>query len=97
MLGEREDEKFVIIGKKNLRYTNFFSNLVGIFANHGDRELNRRILERLGYKEFYATIKREFSQTPFPYVLINLTAILDQSLRVATNLFGENTSFAEFY
>lgn len=68
-----------------------------MFANHGDRELNRRILERLGYKEFHNRIKRDFSENQFPYVLINLTAILDQSLRVATNLFGENTRFAEFY
>ena len=65
--------------------------------NHGDRDLNRRILDRLGYREYYPRIKKDFALNPFPYVLLNLTAILDQCLRVATNLFGENTEFAEFY
>lgn len=65
--------------------------------NHGDRELNRRILDRLGYREFYKRIKQDFDKVPYPYVLLNLTAILDQCLRVATNLFEENTVFAEFY
>lgn len=65
--------------------------------NHGDRDLNRRILDRLGYREFHKRIQKDFALKPFPYVLINLTAILNQCLRVATNLFGENTKFAEFY
>ena len=62
--------------------------------NHGDRELNRRILDRLGYREFYKRIKEDFDKVPYPYVLLNLTAIFDQCLRVATNLFGKNTVFA---
>ena len=72
-------------------------NLVLLCQNHGDRDLNRRILDRLGYREFYSRIQRDFSLKPFPYVLVNLTALLDQCLRVATNIFCENTAFAEFY
>ena len=91
--------KFVTTGEfSSFQYNRYFgSNLVLLCQNHGDRDLNRRILDRLGYREFYHRIKRDFSENPFPYVLLNLTAVLDQCLRVSTNLFGENTVFAEFY
>ena len=91
--------KFVTTGESfSLKFYRYFgSNLVLLCQNHGDRDLNRRILDRLGYKEFYHRIKRDFSENPFPYVLLNLTAVLDQCLHVSTNLFGENTAFAEFY
>ena len=67
-----------------------------IFANHGDRDLNRRILDRLGYREYYNKFKRDFYQGHH-YVMINLSATVDMTLRVSTNLFAENTKFAEFY
>ena len=89
--------KFETIGEK---YQNGFnarlSNLVTIFANHGDRTLNRRILERLGYKEFHNKIKQDLFKG-FNYVLLNLSANVPSCQRVSTNLFSENTPYAEFY
>ena len=67
-----------------------------MFANHGDRDLNRRILERLGYKEYYSKFKRDFYEGHH-YVMINLSASVPMALRVSTNLFSENIQFAEFY
>lgn len=73
-----------------------FSNLVTIFNNHGDRNLNRRILERLGYKEYYDKLKQDFI-VGYHYVLLNLSASVPISQRVATNLFHEKLPYVEFY
>ena len=68
-----------------------------MFANHGDRAMNRRILDRLGYREFYPRIAKDFHTNSRHYVVINLSADIDSDLRVCTNIFAENTRYAEFY
>ena len=89
--------RFVTTGKILLnRLSHWRSNLVTIFANHGDRDLNRRILDRLGYREYYNKFKRDFYEG-YHYVMLNLSGTVDMCLRVSTNLFSENTKFAEFY
>ena len=75
----------------------FPSNVVTIFPNHGDREMNRRILERLGYREYYQRVLKDFMANDRHYVVINLSADVDCDLRVCTNIFAENTRYAEFY
>ena len=68
-----------------------------MFANHGDREMNRRILEKLGYREYYKRLLKDFMSKNRHYVVINLSAEIDSDLRVCTNLFGENSKYTEFY
>ena len=68
-----------------------------MFANHGDREMNQRILKKLGYREFYQRIAKDFKENPRHYVVINLSADVDCDLRVCTNIFCEKTRYAEFY
>ena len=68
-----------------------------MFANHGDREMNRRILEKLGYREYYQRLLKDFMSKNRHYVVINLSAEIDYDLRVCTNLFGENSKYTEFY
>lgn len=68
-----------------------------MFPNHGDRGMNRRVLEKIGYQEFYADIDQDFLTKPRHYVLLNLSADVPFKLRVCTNLFHENTRFIEFY
>jgi len=66
--------------------------------NHGDRELNQRILRKLGYSEYSKAISRDFSLCNIRYVVINLSAELETNqLRLSTNLFSENNRYVEFY
>ena len=48
-----------------------------MFSNHGDRRMNKRVLEKLGYQEFYADIDKDF--------------VVLSRLRVCTKIFHENT------
>ena len=59
--------------------------------------MNRRILEKLGYREYYQRILKDFMNTNRHYVVLNLSAEIDYDLRVCTNIFAENTPYAEFY
>ena len=68
-----------------------------MFPNHGDRQMNRRVLEKLGYQEFYPDIDKDFLMKPRHYVLLNLSADIPFKLRVCSNLFCENTRYIEFY
>ena len=71
-----------------------FSNIVVMMKNHGDRELNQRILRKLGYSEYAKSISRDFSVSNIRYVVINLSAELESNqLRLSTNLFSENSPF----
>ena len=84
---------FIYIEKKVI----YFSNIVTIFPNHGDRLMNRRVLEKLGYHALYQDIDKDFLTKPRHYVLLNLCAETPFRLRVCTNMFHENTRFIEFY
>lgn len=68
-----------------------------MFPNHGDRLMNRRVLEKLGYHSLYKDIDKDFLTKPRHYVMLNLSAEVPFRLRVCTNIFKENTRFIEFY
>ena len=69
-----------------------------MFNNFGDRDLNKRILRKLGYSQYAKAIEHDFSYFKRHYVVLNLSALLESTdLRLATNLFGENTPYVEFY
>ena len=68
-----------------------------MFPNHGDRRMNQRVLEKLGYQEFYLDIDKDFLTIPRHYVVLNLSAEIPFKLRVCTNMFHENTRYIEFY
>ena len=53
-----------------------------MFSNHGDRRMNKRVLEKLGYQEFYADIDKDFLVIPRHYVILNLTPDIPFKLRV---------------
>ena len=76
---------------------NCLSNIVTMFPNHGDRLMNRRVLEKLGYHALYQDIDKDFLTKPRHYVVLNLCAETPFRLRVCTNMFHENTRFIEFY
>ena len=64
-----------------------------MFNNHGDRQMNRRILQKLGYNDYYESISKDFFKSRH-YVVINLSANIElQALRVCTNLFGKYIQF----
>lgn len=75
----------------------FFSNVVTIFDNHGNRKMNKRILETLGYEEFSRHILNDFRLNSRHYVVINLSAEIENDLRVCTNLFHEKYENVLFY
>ena len=69
-----------------------------MFNNHGDRDLNKRILDKIGYKEFSKRILADFHANNRHYVLIDLSADVScNDLRVSTNLFGETIPHVVFY
>ena len=68
-----------------------------MFPNHGDRRMNRRVLEKLGYDEHYTDINKDFLLKPRHYVVLNLSPDVPFKLRVCTNMFHENTRYIEFY
>ena len=69
-----------------------------MFDNHGNRKMNKRILQTLGYEDYSRQILYDYQQNTRHYVLINLSAeIPSNNLRVCTNLFGENCDFVLFY
>ena len=76
----------------------FFSNIVTLFDNHGNRGVNSRILCSLGYSEYSKIIQEDFRLKKRHYVLINLSAeILSIDLRLCTNLFSEDSKYIHFY
>ena len=76
----------------------YFSDIVCLFANHGDRDLNQRILRKLGYIEYYKQIAYDFHNNNRHYVVVNMSPhIFNINLRLCTNLFGERSPFVEFY
>ena len=69
-----------------------------MFDNHGNRKMNKRILQTLGYEEYSRQILSDFTQNHRHYVVINLSAsIPSNELRVCTNLFGEKFENVLFY
>lgn len=69
-----------------------------MFNNHGDRDLNHRILRKLGYTEYYKTIAKDFYLSNRHYVIINMSAYIEQvNLRLCTNIFNESLPYIEFY
>ena len=78
--------------------TCFSSNIITLFNNHGDRDLNKRILDKIGYKEYARRILADFHDDNRHYVLINLSADVNcNALRVSTNLFNEKIPHVLFY
>ena len=74
------------------------SDVVTMFANHGDRDLNQRILRKLGYNEYYKAIANDFLKNNRHYAVINMSPFLtNNNLRLCTNLFCELSPFVEFY
>ena len=75
-----------------------FSNIVTMFNNHGDRDLNQRILRKLGYSEYYKSIAKDFHSCSRHYVVVNMCAnIVNLNLRLCSNLFFESSPYVEFY
>ena len=74
------------------------SNIVTIFNNHGDRDLNQRILRKLGYSEYFKAINDDFHHNNRHYVIINMSAEIESvSMRLCTNVFNESLPFIMFY
>ena len=71
--------------------------MVVLFNNHGDRKLNTRILQKLGYNEHVKAVEFDFKEHQRHYCLINKSAELNNLLRVCTNLFCERGKYIEFY
>ena len=59
--------------------------------------MNKRILETLGYEEFSRHILNDFRLNSRHYVVINLSAEIENDLRVCTNLFHEKYENVLFY
>lgn len=75
-----------------------FSNIVTMFNNHGDRDLNQRILRKLGYSEYHNAIAQDFHLYNRHYVVINMSAHVESlNLRICTNLFQESLPYVTFY
>ena len=76
---------------------NNVDNIV-LFQNHGDADLNNRIMRKLGYISAYRRSMDIFKKRKHPYIIVNCSAKLPHNnMRVATNLFSEEQPFVEFF
>ena len=73
------------------------TDVVVLFENHGDSDLNTRIMRKLGYSTTYKQAKKALS-VPHGYLVINCNAkVPHKFLRISTNLFAENHQYIEFF
>ena len=76
---------------------NNVDNIV-LFQNHGDADLNNRIMRKLGYTNAYRQSLDIWKRRRHPYIIVNCSAKLPHNyMRVATNLFSEKEPFVEFF
>ena len=69
-----------------------------LFENHGDMTLNSRIMQRLGYLRQYKEAIKTVFEFPYSYLVLNLSAKLpNKIMRVASNIFSENSKYVEFF
>lgn len=68
-----------------------------LFENHGDAEVNKRIMRKLGYLGPYRELMKT-PRRPHCYIVVNCSAKLPHNiLRVSTNLFSEEHDFVECF
>ena len=73
-------------------------DVVVLFENHGDAELNTRIMRKLGYIKAYKEALSTLKSNPYSYLVVNCSAKLSNSiLRVSSNLFSERHQYIEFF
>ena len=73
-------------------------DVIVLFENHGDADLNNRIMRKLGYTKAYKQGSTVFTSRPHSYIVVNCSAKLPHpSMRVGSNFFAENHPYMEFY
>lgn len=73
------------------------TDVIVLFANHGDKDLNTRIMRKLGYIKAYKQANCVWCK-PHGYVVINCAARLPhEHMRVSSNLFCEHHKYVEFF
>ena len=73
-------------------------DVVVLFENHGDADLNTRIMRKLGYINAYRQAVSTLKSIPHSYLVVNCSAKISHAyLRVASNLFSESHQYIEFY
>lgn len=73
-------------------------DVIVLFENHGDANLNTRIMRKLGYIQAYKQAVTNMRLNPYSYIVVNCSAKLSSNyLRVCSNLFCEKHPYIEFY
>jgi len=73
-------------------------DVIVLFENHGDADLNNRIMRKLGYIKAYKQASSNIYCRAHAYIVVNCSAkIPHPAMRVASNLFSETHPYIEFY
>ena len=85
-------------GKEGGREIRNNVDTIVLFQNHGDADLNTRIMRKLGYMSAYRQSMEIWRSRKHPYIVINCSAKLPNNImRVSTNLFAEIHPYVEFF
>jgi len=72
-------------------------DVIVLFESYGDADLNKRIMQKLGYLKSYKEAAK-MPRIPHSYIVVNCSAKLPHNfLRVSTNLFNEKHEFLECF
>ena len=68
-------------------------NIVVLFENSSNRDVNKKIARSLGYLSEYKLAKKRFESKPFSHIMFYVSPDVEKQFRVVSNLFGKNHPF----
>ena len=68
-------------------------NIVVLFENSSNRDVNKKIARSLGYLAEYKNAKKRFESTPYSHLMFYVSPQIERPFRVVSNLFGKNFPF----
>lgn len=68
-------------------------NIIVLFENSSNRDINKKIARTLGYLAEYKLAKKSFERTPFSHLMFYVSPVIGKPFRVVSNLFGKNYPF----
>merc|ERR1711911_2762 len=68
-------------------------NIIVLFENSSNRDINKKIARTLGYLAEYRLAKKTFERTPFSHLMFYVSPVIEKPFRVVSNLFGKNYPF----
>lgn len=68
-------------------------NIIVLFENSSNRDVNKKIARSLGYLPEYKLAKKRFESKPYSHIVFYVSPQIEKQFRVVSNLFGKNFPF----